>query len=396
MEKQAATVRVDLSRGGDRDRSYDVLIREGILEELASGSLRLPDAESYYIVTDSNVARLYGRRLKKGLSGVGSGKRRGAELLSFPAGEAQKTVGTAWALASRLGALGAERGSVILALGGGVVGDVAGFVASIYKRGIGYVQMPTTLLAQVDSSIGGKTGVDAPWGKNQLGTFHQPLAVLADPAVLGTLPRGEWVNGVAEIVKCAIIADEGMFETLSSSLQAGFVDGPSPPSGVPVELIVGACRVKADVVSRDERELNVRAILNYGHTVGHALESSSNYRLSHGACVILGMLAEGWIASQMGIFDEADYEKQTELLLRIWKSAGAAGGLQPAVLSDKKRLVRFALADKKTTSSSLRMSLPERLGRMYTTKEGSHKIPVSEEAFLGSIDYLREAIHPQG
>jgi 3-dehydroquinate synthase len=310
------------------------------------------------------------------------------ELLSFRAGEARKNVGTAWALASRLGALGAERGSVILALGGGVVGDVAGFVASVYKRGIGYVQIPTTLLAQVDSSIGGKTGVDAPWGKNQLGTFHQPLAVITDPTVLGTLPRREWINGLAEIVKCAVIADEGMFERISS-LPAGF-DG---SSGIPVELIVGACRVKAGVVSRDERELDLRAILNYGHTVGHALESSSGYRLSHGACVILGMLAEGWIASQMGVVREADYEKQTELLLRIWKGAGVTG-LRP-VLSNKKRLLRFALADKKTTSSSLRMSLPERLGRMHTTKEGRHKIPVSDEAFVRSIDYLREALRSQ-
>ena len=383
MEK-TATVRVDLSRGVG-DRSYDVLIREGVLEELGAGSLRLPDAESYYVVTDSNVARLYGGRLRNGLSG----QRRGrVELLSFRAGEARKNVGTAWALASRLGALGAERGSVILALGGGVVGDVAGFVASVYKRGIGYVQIPTPLLAQVDSSIGGKTGVDAPWGKNQLGTFHQPLAVITDPTVLGTLPRREWINGLAEIVKCAVIADEGMFERISS-LPAGF-DG---SSGIPVELIVGACRVKAGVVSRDERELDLRAILNYGHTVGHALESSSGYRLSHGACVILGMLAEGWIASQMGVFREADYEKQTELLLRIWKGAGVTG-LRP-VLSNKKRLLRFALADKKTTSSSLRMSLPERLGRMHTTKEGRHKIPVSDEAFVRSIDYLREALRSQ-
>jgi len=384
MEK-TATVRVDLSRGVG-DRSYDVLIREGVLEELGAGSLRLPDSESYYVVTDSNVARLYGGRLRNGLSGLGRGR---VELLSFRAGEARKNVGTAWALASRLGALGAERGSVILALGGGVVGDVAGFVASVYKRGIGYVQIPTTLLAQVDSSIGGKTGVDAPWGKNQLGTFHQPLAVITDPTVLGTLPRREWINGLAEIVKCAVIADEGMFERISS-LSPGF-DG---SSGIPVELIAGACRVKAGVVSRDERELDLRAILNYGHTVGHALESSSGYGLSHGACVILGMLAEGWIASQMGVFREADYEKQTELLLRIWRSAGV-GGLRP-VLSSKKRLLRFALADKKTISSSLRMSLPERLGRMHTTKDGSHKIPVSEEEFVGSIDYLREALRSQG
>ncbi|MGD0637137.1 MAG: 3-dehydroquinate synthase [Nitrososphaerales archaeon] len=384
MEK-TATVRVDLSRGTG-DRSYDILIREGILKELAAGSPRLPDAESYYIVADSNVARLYGGRLREDLSGLGRGR---VELISFRGGEARKNVATAWALASRLDALGAERRSVILALGGGVVGDVAGFVASVYKRGIGYLQIPTTLLAQVDSSIGGKTGVDAPWGKNQLGTFHQPLAVITDPNVLGTLPRREWINGLAEIVKCAIVADEGMFKGISSLSES--LDG---SSGVPVGFIVGACRIKAEVVSQDERELDLRAVLNYGHTVGHALESASGYGLSHGACVTLGMLAEGWIASQMGVLREPDYERQTELLLRIWKGAGIGGPRQ--VLSDKKRLLRFALADKKTTSSSLRMSLPERLGHMHTTKEGSHKIPVSEEAFVGSIDYLRKALRSQG
>jgi len=385
MVKTSTRIRVELSHQAE-DRSYDILIREGILEELAGGSVPLPEAKSYFIVTDTNVAGLYGRKLRAGLSRLGRGK---VELLSFRGGEGQKNIGTVETLTSGLSRLGADRGSVILALGGGVVGDVAGFTASIYKRGIGYVQLPTTLLAQVDSSIGGKTGVDARWGKNQLGTFYQPLAVLSDPKVLDTLPRTEMLNGLAEIVKCAVIADEGMFERVSS-LPARF-DG---PSGIPVELIAGACRVKAAVVSRDERELDLRAILNYGHTVGHALESSSDYRLSHGVCVILGMLAEGWIASQMGVFQEADYEKQTELLLRIWKNAGA-GGLRP-ILGNRKRLVKFALADKKTTSSSLRMSLPERLGRMHTTKEGSHKIPVSEEAFVRSIDHLRAILRPPG
>ena len=377
MEK-TASIRVELSRDS-ADRSYDIVIREGILDELASGSVPLPDAKSYFIVTDSTVARLYGKKLREKLSKSG----RKVELVSFQGGEENKSVETVWKVASSLNRLGADRGSVVLALGGGVVGDLAGFVASIYKRGVPYVQLPTTLLAQVDSSVGGKTGVDAPWGKNQLGTFYQPVGVMTDPSALRTLPRSEMMNGLGEIVKCAMIADREMFERVS-------VLAPKLGSGVPTDLIAGACRVKAEVVSRDEKEQNLRAILNYGHTVGHAIESSSNYRMSHGLSVMLGMIAEGSIAVGMGILQEADFEKQSDLVLELLRGAGARG-LRDSV-NDKKKLLRFALADKKTTSSSLRMSLPERIGRMYTTKDGSHKIPVSQEAFMQSIDYLRKAL----
>jgi 3-dehydroquinate synthase len=357
MVKTSTSIRVDLSHQAE-DRSYDILIREGILEELAGGLVPLPEAKSYFIVTDTNVAGLYGRKLRAGLSGLGRGK---VELLSFRGGEGQKNIGTVETLASGLSRLGADRGSVILALGGGVVGDVAGFTASIYKRGIGYVQLPTTLLAQVDSSIGGKTGVDAPWGKNQLGTFYQPLAVLSDPKVLNTLPHAEMLNGLAEIVKCGMIADEGLFERVSALSDLG-------ASGIPTELIAGACRIKADVVSKDEKERDLRSVLNYGHTVGHAIEASSKYRLGHGKCVILGMFAEGWIAVQMGILQREDFERQSELLMRLYEGSGA--GRLRFLLNDD-ALVRFAFADKKTTASSLRMSLPERIGKMHTTKEGS-------------------------
>ena len=369
-------IRVELSRE-DNDKSYDILIREGALSELGDGSLP-PHTErsSYLIVTDSHVAKLYGKMVRSGLERLG----RKVEMVSFPAGEANKNIETASTIASELSKLGADRESVILALGGGVVGDLAGFVASIYKRGIGYAQLPTTLLAQVDSSIGGKTGVDARWGKNQLGTFYQPLRVVTDPNTLKTLPHSEIVNGVAEMVKCAIVADREMFERISS------LDG---FDSIPVELIVAACRIKAEVVSEDEKELNLRAILNYGHTVGHAIESSSNYRLSHGVCVILGMLAEGWIALQMGILREKDFVKQSELLLRVYTEFGVEVRRS---LDEKETLLRYAFADKKATTSSIRMSLPERLGRMHVTKEGSYKIPVSEANFKRSIDHLREIL----
>ncbi len=369
-----ARIRVSLPHGG-ADRSYDVVIRDGILKELGSGRLPLPNGDSYYIVTDSTVARLYGRKLLSELSRT----HPKARIITFPAGEASKKIETATNVASKLDRLGADRASLILALGGGVVGDLAGFVASIYKRGIRYVQIPTTLLAQVDSSVGGKTGVDTRWGKNQLGTFHQPAGVLTDPLTLGTLPTAEIMNGLAEIVKCAIIADRDMLSELSNLTEFD--------SGTLRKFIVDAVRIKAEVVSKDERESNLRSILNFGHTVGHAIESSSNYTLSHGTCVLLGMIAESWIADRLAILLRSDFEEISEFLSSLSRHVVVT----PTILNGR-TLVRFALADKKLVSSSIVMSLPEEIGKMHTTRNGSYKIPVPVEIFLGSIHHLREVL----
>jgi len=367
-------IRVSLPHEG-ADRSYDVVIRDGILKELGSGRLPLPEGNSHYIVTDSTVARLYGKKLLSEISRT----HPKAGIITFPAGEASKNIETASAVASKLDRLGADRASLILALGGGVVGDLAGFVASIYKRGIRYIQLPTTLLAQVDSSVGGKTGVDTRWGKNQLGTFHQPVCVLTDPLTLGTLPPAEIMNGLAEVVKCAIIADRDMLSELRSLTEFN--------SDTLRKFIVDAVRIKAEVVSKDERESNVRSILNFGHTVGHAIESSSNYTLSHGTCVLLGMMAESWIAYRLAILQRSDFEEISEFL----SSLSRHFVVRPTILNGR-TLVRFARADKKSISSSLVMSLPEEVGKMHTTRDGSYKIPVPVEIFQGSINYLREVL----
>ena len=212
-------------------------------------------------------------------------------LIEVPAGERSKTLGTASFICDRLAKIGADRKTSLIALGGGVVGDLTGFVASIYKRGIVSFQVPTTLLAQVDSSIGGKTGVDTDWGKNQIGTFYQPAAVFIDPLALSTLPSSEVINGAAEIVKSSIVASREMFDRLSRMHDILSVEELEP-------FIPSTCRIKAEVVSKDEKEENLRSILNFGHTVGHAIESASDYSLSHGRSIILGMLAEAWIARQ--------------------------------------------------------------------------------------------------
>ncbi len=358
-----------------QEGSYQILIRDGILDDLPVEEPFFPKASHLFIVTDSNVVRLYGSKVRDALSEF----NRRVELVSFPAGESHKRIETAFLVASKLSKLGADRRSMVIALGGGVVGDLAGFVASIYKRGIDYLQFPTTLLAQVDSSIGGKTGVDTPWGKNQLGTFHQPKGVVIDPLTLGTLPFQELINGLAEIIKCAIIADREMFDQLSRTDEVG--------AGILSGLIVNACKIKAEVVSVDERESNLRTILNFGHTVGHAIEGSSDYKLSHGRCVILGMISESWIAHQLGILQKDDYERQSALLRRVYKQSTMK---TPAL--NKRTLLRFAIADKKSTTSSIKMSLPSELGKMYTTREGSYTIPVSMGIFNASIDHLRDVL----
>lgn len=371
---ETARVRIDLPSDGG-GRSYEVLIRNGLLDELGKEAFPLLGHGSLFIVTDSKVSAIYGKRLLERLKRT----NRRVRMVSFPAGERNKNTRTAWMIASRLSKLGADRESTILALGGGVVGDLAGFVASVYKRGIGYVQIPTTLLAQVDSSIGGKTGVDTPWGKNQIGTFYQPAGVLTDPETLRTLPPSEMMNGMAEILKCAIISDRELFDQLSDP--RGF------DSTITTDLVIRACRIKAGVVSKDEKENNYRSILNFGHTVGHALETAWKYRRGHGTCVILGMIAESRIANQMGILESAEFEKQASLIIRFSRIP-----VESIPRMDKRVLFELARSDKKSTSSSVRMSLPSEIGKMHTTDQGSYRIPVSRIAFEDSIDYLRAVV----
>jgi 3-dehydroquinate synthase len=261
-------------------------------------------ASSIAIVTDDIVAKLYSQNLVERLSGFGK-----IHLLTIPHGERSKNLATVEKVTKAMSNFGLDRKSLILALGGGVVGDLTGFIASIYKRGIKYFQVPTTLLAQVDSSIGGKSGIDTIWGKNQLGAFYQPTAIFIDKSTLDSLPENEVVNGLGEMVKSGIIADRNLFSAIENS------DEYSIAKLKP--LIEGTCKIKAKIVGTDERESNLRNVLNYGHTVGHALESSSGYRLSHGKSVILGMACEGWIAQELGIFGHGDYDRQEEVLARI-------------------------------------------------------------------------------
>lgn len=292
-------IRVNLDRR--LNASYDIHIGRHILDRVAPVLAKNGGTSRWFVITDENVSGLHGERVL----GVLRENGLSVESIAFPAGEASKTIGTCVELATRLLECGADRTSGLIALGGGVVGDVTGFIASVFMRGIPCVQIPTTLLAQVDSSIGGKTGVDLPSGKNLLGTFHQPQAVFIDLAFLETLPKREFVNGLAEIVKYGIIEDPGLLDSLDTeraaleNRDADFLE----------RIVSTSCRIKKSVVEIDETEKGLRRILNFGHTVGHAIEAESQYSLSHGEAVAMGMAAAALVSERQRYLCADDRER---------------------------------------------------------------------------------------
>jgi 3-dehydroquinate synthase len=270
--------------------------------------------------------------------------------------------------------LGADRQTAILALGGGVVGDVAGFLASIYMRGIPLVQIPTTFLAQVDSSVGGKTGVDLPEGKNLLGTFYQPGRVYADIGVLTTLPKAEIRNGLAEVVKYGMIQSPGLFDFLEEK----WWDVINLEPHVTAHIIFSSCSIKADVVSADEREGDLRRILNFGHTLGHAVEAAAHYKIPHGEAVSIGMVVASRLSVAKGLMPEGDLERLCRLLDRLNLPKEI-----PANLSAEK-LVDFLQHDKKTKSGRPHFVLSRGIGQILITDD------VSKEELTMAIEASRE------
>ena len=251
--------------------SYEIHIGKGIFDRMILLIAKNNKASRYVILTDSNVNRLYGQMLLAAMTEAGLN----ASIIEIPAGEASKNMSVVMEAAGKLLALGADRGTLLIALGGGVVGDLTGFIASVYMRSLPYVQIPTTLIGQVDSAIGGKTAVDLPEGKNLLGTFYQPRAVFADLNFLETLPPKEFNNGLAEIIKYGIIEDDKLFKLLEENIEA--VQNREPVHLA--KIIETCCRIKKSIVEIDEREQGLRRILNFGHTLGHAFEALSGYDL---------------------------------------------------------------------------------------------------------------------
>jgi 3-dehydroquinate synthase len=339
--------------------TYDILIGPGLLKGLGRDLDSALPAPRYVIITDSNVESHLGTDLVKLLGQAGIQ----VELLSFAAGEDSKNMDTVVDLARSMVHLGADRQTAILALGGGVVGDVAGFLASIYMRGIPLAQIPTTLLAQVDSSVGGKTGVDLPEGKNLLGTFYQPKRVYADIEVLTTLPRAEIRNGLAEVVKYGMIRSPGLFDFLEQKWRDIISLEPHATS----YIVFSSCSIKADVVSADEREGDLRRILNFGHTVGHAVEAAANYQIPHGEAVSMGMVVGSRISVAKGLMPERDLERLLRLLDRLNLPMEI-----PAYLSGKE-LIDLLRHDKKARSGRPHFVLSRGIGQILVTDDVSRE-----------------------
>ncbi len=288
-------------------RSYRILVGAGLLSQAGPEISRLGVGRKLALLTDPAIQSLYGEIVAQSLAGAGFD----VTTVLLPEGERAKTLEVAASTWDRLLEAGLDRGSAVIALGGGAVGDLAGFVAATYMRGMHFVQLPTTLLAQVDASIGGKTAIDHPRAKNLIGAFHQPRLVLADTGALQSLPEREYRSGLAEVIKHGIVLDAGYFDEVERNAAALAKREPETLE----QIVAGSCRLKASVIERDEQEAELRHVLNYGHTIGHAIEAVTGYaRFAHGEAVSLGMVAEAGVAERLGLAATETRARQVHLL----------------------------------------------------------------------------------
>jgi 3-dehydroquinate synthase len=354
-------LRVDVPLG--ESRSYQIHLGDGLLADAGRIVAEAVGARRAVIVTQPSIARLWGEPLRASLAVAGQEE---VPVLTFPAGERFKTLGTIERLYGKLYALepAVDRSSLIVALGGGVVGDMAGYVAATYLRGIDYVQIPTTLLAMVDSSVGGKTGVDYRSGKNLIGAFHQPRSVVIDPETLATLPVREFRAGMAEVIKYGVIRDPALLGEIAERGMALRTDAASL-----CRVIARCCEIKADVVSKDEFERSgLRAILNFGHTIGHALESATAYRrYKHGEAVAIGMVAATCIGEVHGVTPPDVIEGIIAALRAVGLPSAIPADIEPdAVLALLGR-------DKKAVAGRARFVLAERIGAVTLAGDVSER-----------------------
>jgi 3-dehydroquinate synthase len=339
-----------------RDRSYGVNIGSGILAQTGSWLKTRGLAGRLIVITNPVVRSLYGEALERSLAGEGF---TALDFLEVPDGEEQKSLETAGRLYLEMERCLAERMTPVVALGGGVIGDLAGFVAATYKRGVPLVHIPTTLLAQVDSSIGGKVAVDHGQLKNEIGVFYQPWLVISDIATLKTLDAKTLGDGLAEVIKYGVIRDRGLLAYLEANLaRIKAFDEP-----VLEKIVSRSVEIKAEIVSRDEYDLRgLRAILNYGHTIGHAIESVSGFQVGHGEAVAIGMLAAARISRQMGILGRRELGRLESLLEKV--------GLPTRIPDlEVESLVSAMQHDKKVSGGKVRFVLPRELGRVFITDD---------------------------
>jgi 3-dehydroquinate synthase len=347
------------------------VVGRGLLAELPRLLRERCPAHAYAVISDSRVAELYGGRVVEGLRAAGLR----ADLFPFPCGEWNKTRAT-WAdltdalLAARLG-----RDGAVVALGGGVTGDLAGFVAATYLRGVPYAQAPTSLLAMLDASIGGKTGLDIPAGKNLVGAFHEPRFVLADVDTLATLPKAHLAAGMAEAVKHGVIADAAYLDAVladADAVRARDLDALE-------RVVTRGAGIKETIVAEDPREAGRRAVLNFGHTVGHAVEARSGYAFSHGEAVAIGMAVEARLAERLGLARPG--------LLGAVRAALERFGLPVAVPEDLAAadLLEAMQGDKKVRARSVRFALPSAIGEMPQRADGTWTVEVEPEEILQAL-----------
>jgi 3-dehydroquinate synthase len=343
--------------------TYTVTIAPDALRNVGDLVRGVAPAHRYAIVTDSNVGPMYAARVRAAMGDAN------ATVFTVPAGEAHKTRDSWAALTDELLAAGFGRDTTVLALGGGVVGDLAGFVAATFMRGLPYVQLPTSLLAMIDASVGGKTGVDTPAGKNLVGAFHQPAAVIADTSVLASLPTEHLRAGLAEAIKHGVIADAAYFDSVVDF--AATIAQPDVTGRAMLDLVARSVEIKADVVRRDERESGVRKTLNFGHTIGHAVELCSNYEVLHGNAVAIGMVYECVLAERLGVAERG----VAQSVRRAVRAAGLPDARPRAVSAGE--VVAAARGDKKSRAGRAEYALPMRIGAM-AGEECGWSVPVDE------------------
>ncbi len=340
---------VHLNLKKQENNSYDILIDRDLLKKIPEDLKKNNIGNRYLIITDSNIEHLFGKTLLNLMKKAGLR----ADLISFKAGEQSKNLETLKELLTKTQKLGLDRKSAIIALGGGVVGDVAGLVAATYMRGINYIQVPTSLLAMVDSSIGGKVAVDLPTGKNIIGNFHQPKKVYIDVTLLKELPKREIINGLAEIIKHALIKDKTLFNYIKNNLNKIL----NKDESTLITLIKKNCEIKARIVEEDEKEAGPRKLVNYGHTIGHAIETLTNYKkFSHGEAIAIGMGVEALIANKANLLSKKELAAQNTLL----KKAGLSTKI-PNINTNK--LISELKKDKKVVGGKIEFVLLECIGK---------------------------------
>src|SRR6478736_1475660 len=353
--KHSDPITVDVALG---DRAYDIVIGRGVLASLGARVAALRPGVRTAIVTDRTVAKHWLEPAERSLAEAGIPTSR----IIVEEGEVSKTYAGLEKVSEALIAARIERNDLVIALGGGVVGDLAGFAAAILRRGVDFVQVPTSLLAQVDSSVGGKTGINSPQGKNLIGAFHQPVLVLADTAVLDTLPQRQFRAGYAEVVKYGLLGDEAFFTWLEANHADIFAGGAARE-----HAIATSCRAKAAIVARDEREAGDRALLNLGHTFGHALEAATGFsdRLFHGEGVAVGMVLAAEFSAQLGMISEADAARVERHLATVGLPTHLQdiAGFTQEGLADADVLMALMAQDKKVKRGRLTFILLEAVGR---------------------------------